>query len=355
MQGGRGGRDDFSNFGDPFAGFGGFGGFGGNRSIVSSVFGGRDPFDDPFFARPFGSSMFGSSMFGPSMFGPSMFGSSMFGPSGSPFGGMPASGFLEHQAPQSNQSRGPVIEELNSDEEEEEKDKGTKDKKDNPRKHSRSSREPYVEDPDDETEEKKSKLMQYRNDYNGSDMLYRSDCNRADRTQPQAHGFSFQSSTVTYGGANGAYYTSSTTKRKGSDGVMMEESKEADTITGQAKHRVSRGIHDKGHSLMRKLNPDGRVDTMQALHNLNEDELAGFEESWTGKARKNLPGYNEGFNVHNNIEASSRGQNGQPTRGGWALPSTDRSQNPEAMGSNNGARPSSSKGKAKAVTRINID
>lgn len=36
---------------------------------------------------------------------------------------------------------------------------------------------------------------------------------------PQARTYSFQSSSVTYGGANGAYYTKSTTRRVGGDGV----------------------------------------------------------------------------------------------------------------------------------------
>lgn len=37
--------------------------------------------------------------------------------------------------------------------------------------------------------------------------------------QPQTGSYSFQSSTVTYGGQNGNYYTSSKTRRTGSDGV----------------------------------------------------------------------------------------------------------------------------------------
>lgn len=95
------------------------------------------------------------------------------------------------------------------------------------------------------------------------------------RSNPQAHSFTYQSSTVTYGGSNGAYYTNSMTKRTGSDGVSknaevfliknklllilsltiivcylgfqlrFEEYKEADSVTGQAAHRLSRGIHDK--------------------------------------------------------------------------------------------------------------
>ncbi|KAF6150639.1 hypothetical protein GIB67_022251 [Kingdonia uniflora] len=69
--------------------------------------------------------------------------------------------------------------------------------------------------------------------------------NRLDRPTPQTQSFNFQSSTITYGGPNGAYYTSSTTRRAAGDGLTLEESKEADTTTGKAAHRVSRGIHDK--------------------------------------------------------------------------------------------------------------
>ncbi len=96
---------------------------------MSSFFGGRDPFDDPFFTQPFGG----------------MFESSFFGSRGSPFMDNPGTGFLEHQVQQRPNTRGPIIEELNSDGEKEEEEK-----KDNPRKHRRSSKEPYVEDPEDE-------------------------------------------------------------------------------------------------------------------------------------------------------------------------------------------------------------
>lgn len=214
----------FSDFGDPFAGFGGFGGFGGQRSLISSFFGGRDPFDDPFFTQPFGG----------------MLEPSLFGPRGGPFMGNPGSGFLEHQVQQQQpNTRGPIIEELNSDDEKEEE----VEKKDNPRKHRRSSKEPYVEDAEDEAAgmflvwvtimtfifchsyviffvvffswntERRSKQLQYRNEYN---MMANT------QPQPQRRSFSFTSSTVTYGGANGAYYTSSTSRRTGSDGVSND-------------------------------------------------------------------------------------------------------------------------------------
>lgn len=54
--------------------------------------------------------------------------------------------------------------------------------------------------------------MQYRNNYNQSNPM-----------QAQGRSFTFQSSTVTYGGPNGAYYTSSTARRMGGDGVSNQD------------------------------------------------------------------------------------------------------------------------------------
>ncbi|KAG4930359.1 hypothetical protein AAZX31_17G130900 [Glycine max] len=311
MQGPGGGRDPFFDFG----GFGGFGSFGPPRSLISSFFGGRDPFSDPFFAQPFGG-MFESSPFG--------------GPTGFPFPtGMNPSGFLEHPAPgldpsgflehpgmhpsgflarqnpePSRQRRGPIIQELDSDEENDD----TAEKKENPRKHGRSDGEPSVEHPDDEIEGKK--IRQAGNESRINII----------GPQPQSHSFCFQSSTVSYGGPNGLYYTSSRTRRSGSDGVTFEERKEADSSTMQASHLISRGIHGKGHSLSRNLNSDGRVDTRQTLLNINEDELAGFEEQWKEKGQKYLPGWTA------SVEASgSNGQAEQARSGGWALPSSEYS------------------------------
>ncbi|OIV89121.1 hypothetical protein TanjilG_26962 [Lupinus angustifolius] len=331
MQRGRGGRDPFSDFGDPFAGFGGFGSFGPPRSLISNFFGGRDPFDDPFFTRPFGGMLESSPIGGPSGFpspfggpagftspfgGPSGFPSPFVGPAGftSPFGGpagfpfppnMRPSGLLENQAPQPSRPRGPIIEELNSDDENAD---SKEENKGNPRKHGRSDNEQVVEHPDDGLEGKKSRHLPDRNEYN---RLY------ATAPQPQAQSFCFQSSAVSYGGPNGTYYTSSQTKRTGSDGVTFEERKEADSSTMQASHAISRGLHGKGHSLSRKLNADGKVDTMQMLHNLNEDELAVFEEEWKGKGQKYLTGWT------GNIGASHGGQAEQARQGVRALPSSE--------------------------------
>jgi hypothetical protein len=227
-------------------------------------------------------------------------------PSEFPFNpNMHPSGFLEHSEPSSR--RGPIIQELDSDDENED---ATEEKIENPKKHRRSSVEPSVEHPDNEFEGKKIRHLPGRNEYNRFN---------AQQPQPQTRSFSFQSSTVSYGDPNGAYYTSSKTRRTGSDGVTLEESKEADSSTRQASHRISRGLHDKGHTLSRKLKPDGKVDTMQTLHNINEEQLAGFEEEWKGKGQKYLPGWS------GSIGASHSGQAEHAGQGGWLLPSSEHS------------------------------
>ncbi|GKC72473.1 putative myeloid leukemia factor, partial [Tanacetum coccineum] len=81
---------------------------------------------------------------------------------------------------------------------------------------------------------------------------------------------SFSYRRVAYGGVNGVYYSSSIGQRTGGDGVMLLEMKEEDKTVGQALHTISRGIHEKGHTLTKKRNPDGNEDSFQILHNLNE-------------------------------------------------------------------------------------
>ncbi|XP_024994554.1 uncharacterized protein LOC112527927 [Cynara cardunculus var. scolymus] len=323
MQGGRGRGNPFFGFGDPFAGFGG----------MPSLFGGRDPFDDPFFTQPLGGMLqpspfghAGNSFMGVSPFGnagnPIMgvnsFGSSLYGSNGSPFMDAHAPRIHEHRQSLSDSSRGLIIEELNSDNEKEEPEAGHG-KKENPHKHGRSARQHYVEQPDDGTKERELKQTQYGNQFSIMHDTH---------SRPQAHSFTFESSTVTYGGSNGEYYTSSSTRRAGSDGLRFEEHKKADSLTGQAAHRISRGIYDKGHTVSRHLKSDGEVDTMQMLHNINEDELAGFEKAWKGKATKHLPGWTDGTNAHG------------ASRGGWALPS---SENARAGGRRASAAESSSR------------
>nr|BAK03047.1 predicted protein [Hordeum vulgare subsp. vulgare] len=310
MERGRGGRDGPFGGGDPFAGFGRLG------APMPGLFGGgRDPFDDPFFTQPFGAS-FGRrpGMFGP-MGGPSLFGPGMFGG----FGFGPGDGFLVQAPARSGDGGGPVITEIDDDE-----DGGD----------GEATRGAYVQEPDDGNDDGMRQ---------GGQVQLRRDPNMANGGgQPQSRSFTYQSSTVTYGGINGAYYAASKTWRSGSDGITVEESKEADTTTKEATHRISRGIHDKGHSVTRKLKSDGKVDSTQILHNLNEDELPGFEESWKGNAGQHLPGWNQNAGISNGDNSGNHGSNGgrQPTQN-WALPRTRQQQHRDPRRHGNGQPKSS--------------
>ncbi|XP_038708200.1 uncharacterized protein LOC120003327 isoform X2 [Tripterygium wilfordii] len=305
-------RNNLFNMGEPFPKFQGFGGFG-------SLFGGRDPFDDPFFTCPQMDPFFTHPL-------GSMFQSGVFGP-------RTASGDVV----QTDGGKGLVIEELDSDDEGGiDKGIGAQAEQYNNQKQAGSSNEPSVEHPDDDADENRSKNMSHRNFYN-----------KVEGTQPQTRSFSASSSKVTYGGVDGAYYTSTRTRRMDTDGAVVEESKEADRTTGQATHRISRGIDDKGHSVTRKLTSDGNVDVMQTLHNLNEDELAGFEQAWKGKGQ--IQSWSEGFGKNGGAGSGSK-QEGNPTKGGWALPSIGHAGNAGGIRS---ANPSA--GRTRKVVRINIE
>ncbi|CAN1186088.1 hypothetical protein LINPERPRIM_LOCUS35962 [Linum perenne] len=297
MQGGRGGGNPFFGFGDPFGGFGGSGTPGGQRNFPFNILDGRDPFDDPFFTRPFGG----------------MFESNIFGPNANPFVPMQPPMHIEHQAPYNGQ-RGPVIQELDSDDETH--DAG-KERMENSRKHGRSGNAPYVEEVDEEAAGRGSKLLLSENRHNKLSRV---------QNQPHSQSFVYQSSTVSYGGSNGTYYTSSKTRRAGSDGVTYEESKEADTSTRKASHRISRGIHNKGHTIDRKLNSDGKVDTQEILHNLEQDELLRFEQSWS--RNDTTADWGGNFGGRENMIPATRGR---------ALPSTERSNPADRLAS--GSRP----------------
>ncbi|XP_042038726.1 uncharacterized protein LOC121784611 [Salvia splendens] len=182
----------------------GFDSTGFHGSMFPSIFGGKDPFDDPFFSRPHGA-FFGSGKIS----------------SGNPGNVQPMS-----------RSKGLVIEELDSDAEDEENDV---------RSPSWANNNPLVEHPDDQDDDYGKSPRKLRDVSSSANQI------KVEPEKPWSHSVSFQK--VTYGGINGSYYTATTSRRTGSDGVTWEESKQADRTTGQAAHKVSRGIHDKGHSV----------------------------------------------------------------------------------------------------------
>ncbi|XP_042048340.1 uncharacterized protein LOC121794302 [Salvia splendens] len=228
-----------------------FDNIGFHGSMFPSIFGGKDPFDDPFFSRPHGA-LFGSHKIS----------------SGNPGNVQPMS-----------RSKGLVIEELDSDAEDEENDV---------RSPSWENNNPLVEHPDDQDDDYGKSPRKQRDVSSSANQI------KVEPEKPRSHSVSFQK--VTYGGINGSYYTATTSRRTGSDGVTWEESKQADRTTGQAAHKVSRGIHDKGHSVTRKLGSDGKVESVQTLQNLNEDELDSFEKAWGGN---HFRGRNDSFDFPN--------------------------------------------------------
>lgn len=238
-------REVGKNFGRPSSPFDYFGFPGG----FPSIFGGRDPFDDPFFTRP---SMFSTRTIGN----------------------------MQHRSRLSE----PVIEELDVVDDDvivsEENGYGH----DSSTHAARVNRNPVVEHPEDQDiDHDKS---------NGKHVSHKISRDKLE-AQPRTQNVSFQ--RVTYGGINGEYSTAMTTRRIGNDGVTVEDSKQADRTTGLATHRISRGINNKGHSITRTLDSDGKVEKIQTLHNLNQDELAGFEQAWKDNAERNLHGSNDGF------------------------------------------------------------
>ncbi|KAH6813127.1 hypothetical protein C2S51_022145 [Perilla frutescens var. frutescens] len=243
-----------------------------------AFFGGKDPFDHPFFTQPFGGLFGGKNPFD------------------DPF-------FTSNFGSDSGSRKQISIEELNPD----------------------------YDGADDAKTMPKKELIPFKdsNEYSsGSDPGYQS--------------FSFQ--RVAYGGADGMYYTSSVGKRTGGDGVFLMEMKEEDRMVGESLHTISKGIHDKGHSVTTKQSKDGRMDSLQTLHNLEEDELAGFEENWKTTAENVLPGWSNGFNLLENAGSNSSAWNdfaGSIGWGGWPFQPLEYYGNGGAQADGESTEPSS--------------
>ncbi|XP_073126547.1 uncharacterized protein [Henckelia pumila] len=309
MQRGREFSNNFNRPSRPFDDFGFPGGF-------PSIFGGRDRFDDPFFTRPFSTS-----------FEPSVFSTR-------------APGSVRH----GSRLSGPVIEELEDDDESVSERNGC----DQDNTHAAcANRNPVVEHPEDQViDHDKSNCKHVANKI-GRDKL---------ETQPHTQSVSFQ--RVTYGGINGAYSTAMTTRRVGNDGVTVEENKQADRTTGLATHRISRGINNKGHSITRTLDSDGKVGTMQTLHNLNQDELSGFEQAWKDNADRNLHGSKDGFDFlggPGGTGTSGNKHGRMAARGGFLDPFKEHSASKGEQSIDHNFQTQSSRARPKKVVTINID
>ncbi|KAG5597738.1 hypothetical protein H5410_038970 [Solanum commersonii] len=183
---------------------------------------------------------------------------------------------------------------------------------------------------------------------------------------------------VTYGGIDGTYYTATTTRRAGNDGVCSlplvswldilvptgSDSSEVSTVVSsviQDLESVTMNFCPNRDLILTdtkeflidiflsfwKLASDGKVDTMQTLHNLEEDELAGFEQTWNVNANNEIPGWNSGFDFHANAGTSSN----------WLTNWEAGFRDPFSgvRPSNNSAQSATQSGRPKKVVRINIE
>ncbi|KAL3697406.1 hypothetical protein R1sor_011482 [Riccia sorocarpa] len=328
----RGGGGMFPGFGDPFAAF-------GRPNFLTDMFDNDPFFNDPFFTRPFGSLLGNSG----GLFGPGSF----FGPSPFPQAGFPNNGrqiFID-QRPSNPQPeaprRGVHIEELPEDHDIGEGAGPS------------TNREPIVEHPDDEAGES-TDLTPYQPEVR----THRSrDTNVAPRQQSANAPFtySYQSSSVTYGGANGPYYAAHSSRRRGPDGVYEEEHAEKDITSGREHHHVVHGLGNKGRALTRKRNAEGREEKFEMLHNLAEDEVHGFERTWETQAQQAFP-------RHRSSSQRLGSGSGSGTRSRAALPSSDgpasiqdldRVPNPEPRPvSSQGVRPASRQGSTQSPKKV---
>lgn len=253
-------------FPDPFEGFGIFGG--GGRSLIDDFFA-RDPFDDPFFRQPFGGmfGMPGSQFNSGGLLGGSRgmnmgmgMGMGMGMLDDVPFQRPPAEFLVDQRPfnpPQQGTRRGPVIEELPDDHEA-------------PVSESRLQHtEPIVEHPDDEATS--------GDDDDGPTTITTQHQPSQSRPSYTSQSFCYQSSTVS--GPGGAYYTSSSAKRTGPNGLTEEGHYEKDSVAGTESRRVAQALGEKMHAVSRKRNSDGRENTIETLHNLTEGEAVKFDEA----------------------------------------------------------------------------
>ncbi|KAH7415107.1 hypothetical protein KP509_14G027600 [Ceratopteris richardii] len=285
-QGRRRPRSGFADFGsDPF-----FGGMMGSSSFFDDFFN-RDPFNDPFFNRPMGMGLLGGGgLFGRmNPFGMGM--SSLF--DRSEFFTRPDGSFLDQQPYQQPAQiaqplsrRGPIIEELTEDTEE----------TDNGR--AQNKEHPIVEHPEDD--EEAGQMLQHRDVPPQARCLqafndrYPQRSSNMQQSNRSYQNYSFQSSSMSFGGSGGSFYSSSSMRRVGPDGIVQEEHVERDS-SGKESRTSARGLRDQIHAVTKRRNTvSGPETTVETLRNLEPEEVPHFDARWEAQAQRNLQGWNRG-------------------------------------------------------------
>eukprot|EP00873_Tetraselmis_striata_P000176 jgi/Tetstr1/420440/TSEL_011553.t1 len=255
------------------------------------------PFDDPFFSGgmdPFHhmnrvmNSMFSDPFFGGGMMGGGMMGGPMMGmPGGSLLGG-------SHHPPAAHRSSRQHHDRPNSVTIEEVDDASGE----HAPRHGRRSRpqEPVVEEPDDTPHHPPG----------GSHRASRRSAGASTRRPPsEAHPgrlmgaslggagpgtcFSYSSTSYSSGGPGGAVYSSTTTSRRGANGVSETTRQEFDGRTGEETLEIARGMGDKSRTITRKRDGSGQEQVYENLNNLGREEATRFDQDWMSRAGT-LPG-----------------------------------------------------------------
>lgn len=210
------------------------------------------------------------------------------------FFGRSNGGFLEERPfhpPPAEGRRGPVIEELPDDHE-------------TPENNSRHDQQPIVEHPDDDvgsagtTRPATNQLRQVQSFQTQPNRDYLS--NRGYQSNSGHQSYSYQSTSVTYGGTGGTYYSSSSMRRLGPDGLMEEEHMEKDS-SGKETKMAARGLRHKVHAVTKKRTANGPESTVETLRNLTPEEAPHFDAQWEAHAQRSLPGRNRGTQMLDGI------------------------------------------------------
>ncbi|DBA69522.1 hypothetical protein WJX79_006914 [Trebouxia sp. C0005] len=101
----------------------------------------------------------------------------------------------------------------------------------------------------------------------------------------------YSSSVVAQQGPDGAQYAQSQSSSYGGQGVAEHQMRMKDGRTGREEMTISRHIGNKGRTVTKQRQADGRQSQQQHLHNITEDDADHFDEVWTYEAERTLPMY----------------------------------------------------------------
>jgi len=106
--------------------------------------------------------------------------------------------------------------------------------------------------------------------------------------------FSYSSSYSSSFGP-GQVYSSMTTTRIGPGGVRETQSTVRDGQNGKEEILISRGLGDRERTITRRRHASGQEERVDTLQNIASEEAVNFEQEWMQQAQTNLPNWGGGF------------------------------------------------------------